>query len=96
MEVRLCCDSDVDGDGGSEAGEKVVGEDGHHDEAVLEGGGFGRLVGVVGCEEEEEAFGGVAVVMVEGGGGDLVVGEGGWVEGGVEDVEGLRGGGGGG
>lgn len=38
----------------------------------------------------------MAVVMEEGGGGDLVVGEGRWVEGGVEDVEGLRWGGSGG
>lgn len=55
VEVGLCCDGDVDCDGGwrlgggSEVGEEVVGEEGHHDEAVLEGGGFGCLVGIVSC-----------------------------------------------
>lgn len=49
---------------------------------MLEGGGFGRFVGVLGGEEEEEPFGYCAVRVVEkGGGGDAEVGEGGGVEG---------------
>lgn len=76
-----------------EVGEEVVREERHHREPVLEGGGFRCLVGVLGREEEEEAFRGGAVVVQEGGGGDLQVGESGWVEGGVEDVEGFWGGG---
>jgi hypothetical protein len=64
----------------------------HHDKTLVEGGGFGGLVCVLGCEEEEETFWGGrgTCVMEERGGCYVQVGEGGRIEGRVEDVEGLR------
>lgn len=106
VEVGFCRHGDVDGDDGvicfvfwrrrtlpGEVGEEVVRENGHHHEPVLEGGGFGCLVGVLRREEDEEPFWAGAVVVEEGGGRDLEVGQGRRVEGGVEDVEGFGGGG---
>jgi len=65
-----------------------MGKDGHERKALLERGRFGRLVGILGSEEEKEAFGCGAVVLCEGGGGNAEVRERGRVEGRVEDVEG--------
>lgn len=61
MEVRLLCNSNVDGRdlsfagcsiGFSQVGLEILGEEGHHDQSMLEGGGFGRFVCILGGKEE--------------------------------------------